>query len=293
MPRTKKVVIETEEKQVRDLRKGGYLPDVFDARDLPAKKALKTYFSSQPAEYLETVKIVNDLDLVRDQGVEGACPAFAIASAISIKLWKECNETYYPSERWIITVGQLYDEWEETRPDGEEGSSLRGCLKGLDKRGIVRYELVPYVPGQRKMDIKTAMLAELWSECDRYRIDKYKNLLGTKDIKLNPVILKQEIISGGAVPVGMSLPEAFMRTGPDGIVFDNQVQKLGMHGFHAMLVIGWKKILGKTYFILLNSWGKEFGDKGLVYWEEESFVRNCIAAQTFGVMVYAPREDEE
>lgn len=58
-------------------------------------------------------------------------------------------------------------------------------------------------------------------------------------------------------------------------------------GGHAVVFIGWKQIDGRTYFVVKNSWGTDFGDKGYLYFPldfiteyfKESFVIPGLARE--------------
>ncbi len=38
-----------------------------------------------------------------------------------------------------------------------------------------------------------------------------------------------------------------------------------IEGGHAILLVGWKRINDEDYWIILNSWGEEWGNKGFGY----------------------------
>ncbi|HHH19156.1 MAG TPA: hypothetical protein ENK86_01400, partial [Campylobacterales bacterium] len=85
-------------------------------------------------------------NLILDQGKDGACTGFALASTINYLLWRQGIERRYThpriaqasaiqkvSSKMLYNLARIYDEW-----DGEdyEGSSCRGAMKGWHKHGV-------------------------------------------------------------------------------------------------------------------------------------------------------------
>ncbi|MBK7058915.1 MAG: C1 family peptidase [Leptospiraceae bacterium] len=84
-------------------------------------------------------------------------------------------------------------------------------------------------------------------------------------VKLSPVAIgiddvKKVLSKGYPVEFGMNTGDAFMEIGRDGIFRQSEAPK-GQHGGHSMLIVGYKG----NYFIVKNSWGVEWGDKGYCY----------------------------
>jgi uncharacterized protein YvpB len=72
--------------------------------------------------------------------------------------------------------------------------------------------------------------------------------------------LKRVLSAGHPVHLAMTTGPAFSRVGRDGIVRKAEGPS-GRHGYHAMLLVGYKG----NYFIVKNSWGTSWGDQGYCY----------------------------
>ncbi len=76
--------------------------------------------------------------------------------------------------------------------------------------------------------------------------------------------IKSYIQSDGAITMYLGSSDEFHDTGTDGIVSDIILPYSSYSGHH-MVVLGWKKISNKDYWICQNSWGTNRGDNGIFY----------------------------
>ena len=72
----------------------------------------------------------------------------------------------------------------------------------------------------------------------------------------------------GGVMIGVPVFDCFVNVGKDGIINYNPNKDINSQGGHAQLLIGWKTMNGKLYWITVNSWGTEWGDNGVAYLPE-------------------------
>lgn len=116
-------------------------PDRLDFRDLgyePPLRSLDTHYPAQ-AFLAEAVPAYVQAGLVLDQGQEGACTGFGLATVVNYLLWIRRygqdggGAVVKVSPHMLYELARRYDEWE-----GEtyEGSSCRGALKGFHKHGV-------------------------------------------------------------------------------------------------------------------------------------------------------------
>lgn len=135
-------------------------PDRLDLRDRMYSPALGSLPSRWPSDAVvrERLPAYAAAGLIRDQGLDGACTGFGLATVIDYLHFAptptekptpgtEAPTTRRASASMLYELARLYDEW----PGEEyEGSSCRGALKGWQRHGVCREELWPYVLRQGK-----------------------------------------------------------------------------------------------------------------------------------------------
>lgn len=124
-----------EEKRVLDAR-----PDTLDFRDkmyVPTLMEVPTYIDLDDYRKL-CVPVLN-------QGAEGACTGFGLATVANYLLRKRkvIPDTTPVSPRMFYEIARRHDEW---MGEEYEGSSARGAMKGWHKHGICAETLWPYNP---------------------------------------------------------------------------------------------------------------------------------------------------
>ena len=94
---------------------------------------------------------------------------------------------------------------------------------------------------------------QMVADAERYRLEAVPLPIAIDDVR--------KVLSAGCpVHVSMNTGTAFSDVGRDGL-FNAAEMPWGRHGRHAMLVVGYTG----NFFILKNSWGTDWGDKGYCY----------------------------
>jgi cathepsin B len=98
-----------------------------------------------------------------------------------------------------------------------------------------------------------------------HRVSGYYYISGTmsKNAKFasgNEMNIRREIYHWGPCSSGFIIHEDFLDWNGKGVYeYD---KKSGVIGGHAIVIMGWGEEGGKKYWIVRNSWGKDWGDKG-------------------------------
>jgi len=231
---------------VHTTRKMGWKRDLPDFRDLVlamperTKSNLPPLMDLRPSEHFD----------IYDQGVLGSCTANAIGAAFHYALVKQGITDFAPSRLFIY--------YNERAMEGSEkidaGAMIRDGIKSLHKIGTCSEKEWPY-----NIDLFAAKPpTSAYSHAANERAEKYSRVPQTlKDM--------QACIAGGFPFVfGFTVFDSFM---------SEQVRSSGymtmpclhdsMLGGHAVLAVGYDD--KKKHFIVRNSWGEEWGDKGYFY----------------------------
>jgi hypothetical protein len=155
----RRVASDTSAKSVPRTSKGRRLdvhPDPLDFRD---RMYVPTLVEVPPERPLTDYQ-KHDVPIL-DQGQEGACTGFGLATVVNYLLRSFKQADYRDrtpvSPRMLYEMARRYDEW-----PGEdyEGSSARGAMKGWHKHGVCSGEAWPYKVPPPKNDVLTAERSE-------------------------------------------------------------------------------------------------------------------------------------
>lgn len=173
---------------------------------------------------------------IKDQGTVNSCVAHSLSSMLENK-WKK-----------DFSVGFIYGY----RPEGYyqgEGMYPREALKTLQKVGDVKEEDFPFNEEMQEIKHKVDNNKDLLEvEAEDNKISAYARLYSINEIK--SWLYTKEI----AVPIAIATEK--LELDEDNII---QIPKEYPNYGHEMLIIGWDEY----GFIVQNSWGEYWGDKGL------------------------------
>jgi hypothetical protein len=228
----------------------GYRPDSHDTRDF----RLSTPMTALPVRVDNRAKVRRILD----QGSEGACTGFAACGAAELLFGACCGGSAAPdlSERWAYHHARKYDPW-----DGENyhGSTLRAALEGWQRHGMCEEPYWRYSPyGVSDRDPNFNLPA--WEGTPapgaaenalRFSLTSYHRLMTAFEIK-------QALAKHDVVLVGASVHSGWDIWGKDRIRFDRNAAFLGLHAF---ILVGYDDT--DATFLVVNSWGAAWGDRGI------------------------------
>ena len=193
---------------------------------------------------------------VLDQGSEGACTGFGLATVAHylLKRRKTYPDPTPVSPRMIYQMAKRYDEW-----PGEDysGSSARGVMKGWHKHGICSESKWPYKT--KKPD--TALTQTRTADAVHRPLGAYFRV-NHKDL----VAMHSAIAEVGILYATAMVHTGWDDVGPDGVIEYSEAVK----GGHAFAIVAYDK----GGFWIQNSWGPDWGKAGFAKISYDDWLAN-------------------
>lgn len=204
---------------------------------------------------------------VSDQLEIGSCVSNAACSAFRYEVAQLTNNfDFEPSRLFVYFNARKLQGWERE----DSGAFIRDGFKSLNKWGVAKEETWKY--DISKFAIDPPKLA----------YDDALNQIAVKYARVNQDLtaIKQTLVSGAAVSFGFNVYQSFFGSWSNKKDPIMPLPKSGeiLQGGHAILAIGYSD--SKKAFLIQNSWGTGWGDKGL-FWMPYSFALNPNEADDF------------
>jgi len=155
-------------------------------------------------------------------------------------------------------LSRLFLYYNERELDGtvnsDEGSTLSSGIKALEKFGVCSEKLWPYNP--LKWNVKP--IAQCYSEATN------REVICSSQVEQNIESMKACLASGEPIALGIQVYESFEsdETEKTGVVPMPKTAEQ-CYGGHAVTCVGYDD--ARKLFIMRNSWGPKWGDKGYFY----------------------------
>lgn len=227
----------------RRVKRFGWIPDIPDARDHLYSAPLPALAALPPR-----VSLRKDCPPVFDQGALGSCTANAIAGAHRFDQIKQHAARSFPPSRLFIYYNERVIEQTVSE---DSGAMLRDGIKTIAKQGVCDEANWPYTVSK----YATKPSAPCYREALDHQALSYERVLQS------PAQLKGCLASGYPFVFGFAVYESFesdvvVRTGT--VPLPSQTES--MVGGHAVMAVGYDDAAQR--FLVMNSWGTKWGDKG-------------------------------
>ncbi len=196
---------------------------------------------------------------VGNQGQQGSCVAWS--SAYAARTILEAGRTGANGEQLKFSPSFLYNQ---IGLDGCQGSYLIRAMEFMTKQGSVPYNAFPY----SDQDCTQQPPNNLIQQASQFKMRGFNRL--TKEIirkRLICALLKKNLAQGLPVVIGMMVGESYMQNMLGKDVWYPETGDASMMGFggHAQCVVGYddKKYGGS--FLIMNSWGPQWGSNGFAW----------------------------
>ncbi len=227
----------------RKVQRYGWTPDLPDPRDLTYSGPLSVQ-QALPT----SVDLRSKCPPVYDQGQLGSCTANAIAAAYEFDLLKQNRTDYTPSRLFIY-----YNERAiEGTISSDSGGHLRDGIKSVANTGVCHENDWPY---NVKQFAKKPPQKPAYANADSCKASSYES------IGQNTTQMKTCLASGYPFVFGFVVYDAFesAEVAKSGVL-NMPAQGEGQVGGHAVLAVGYND--KQQRFIVRNSWGASWGQKG-------------------------------
>ncbi len=223
----------------------GWLPDLPDSRDL---------MYAAPMAVTKSIKTAVDLRKscppVYDQGHLGSCTANALAGAFEFDLKKQSKPDFMPSRLFIYYNERVLIN----TVNSDSGAYIRDGIKTMNHEGVCPEKEWPYDIAKFAQKPPAAC----YKDAKKNQIKTYSRLVN------NLSQLQSCLGEGFPFVFGFTVFESFMtaevaKTGK--MPMPKPAEKV--MGGHAVMGVGYDD--KKSAFIIRNSWGTGWGDKGYFY----------------------------
>lgn len=246
--------------------KFGCRKDITDFRDIQMGLVLPPISVPSELDYSK------DMTVVRDQGNEGTCVAFA--SVVGVKEYqdtKEYKKSIGLSPRYLYSLCKEIDGI-----PNEEGTYPRIAMKVLLNNGVCPESYWPYKPYQNDKPKKDAD-----TKAKVYRINAYARLKALMEMKRS-LIVNGPFLAGVQVFRSWFTKKALSKglipmPGKDDI----------LEGGHAICIVGYNDT--QKLFKFKNSWGSQWGDKGYGYLYYDYMKKYCMDAWSATDLIGNPK----
>lgn len=224
----------------------------------------ETYIPSDGEMLPKSVDLRPQFTSVKNQGEQGACSAFTMVSVYEYFIRRMYGDSVDLSEAYVYYNSRLQSG--NTAIDC--GANFNDTLQAVSDNGFCVESLCPY-------DVK---IFDKEPSQASYNDGKSRLVTEAKNVRIDISHIKSVLAKGLPVIISVKSIDTLRRNANGVISIDDTVEL--NESYHAMVVCGYSDAEG--YFIVRNSWGKEYGDKGYCYFpysffRNDEIIKNCFA----------------
>ncbi len=187
---------------------------------------------------------------VKNQKNQGACSSFSLTAVFEYLLSSEMSKVEDMSEAYVYYNGRAVSG----QTDVDDGANLYDVIKGMADKGVCIEELCEYNPSVYDKEPSP----------EAYEDGKNRVVTNAKNVPVDVNTIKSAISEGYPVVGCFRVFESWQNNTNGFIPMPSDKERQSeKEGFHAMVICGYNDKHG--HFIVRNSWGTKFGDKGYCY----------------------------
>ncbi len=201
------------------------------------------------------------------QGRQGSCVGWA--SAYGARTILQAQATGQNPNDLAFSPAYLYNQ---IALEGCQGAYMQDAMQTMLQNGALPFRQFPYdertcASEPRSNDIQAGR---------QFRIRGFNRLTyGERDYRPDIMGIKQHLAQGAPVVIGMMVGGSFMSRMVGQKVWYPGSADYAMQGYsgHAMCVVGYDDNLEGGAFQIMNSWGEDWGDRGMAWVRYRDFER--------------------
>lgn len=210
---------------------------------------------------------------VGNQGQQGSCVAWS--SAYAARSILESART--GEKQTVFSPAFLYNQ---IGLQNCQGSYINRAMEYMTKQGSVPYQQFPY----DENDCSSMPGRELVQEASKFKMRGYTRLsAGDRNDAIDIRAIKENLAQGAPVVIGMMVGQSFMQNmlGKDLWIPDANDRSMMGFGGHAMCAVGYDDKKYGGAFLIMNSWGPEWGNNGFGWVRYQDF--NYYVREAYGL----------
>ena len=210
---------------------------------------------------IPSIDLREKFNSIKNQGQQGSCLAFSITSIFEYILKLNQAKEYDLSEAFLYYNSRALDNTGDISVDTDLGSRFKPAMLSLQQLGIALEKFCQYDDS----------IHNLKPSEDAYQDALCRRLTKAQNVNINVEDIKSALSDGFPVAISVNLYPSFHTNNgyipmPSQKEIDEQNSgdaKKEKHSRHAMVITGYSDEL--KMFVVRNSWGIEWGDKGYCY----------------------------
>ena len=200
-----------------------------------------------------------------NQGKQGSCVGWA--SSYAARSILHAKATAHDPNSVAFSPSYLYNQ---IALKGCQGAYLKDAMANMQQGGVLPFDKFGYNDNECQ-DLPEGYEKQ---EASNFKIKGYNRLTkGGNEYEVDLLAIKQNVAQGAPVVIGMMVGGSFMQAMQGRETWIPSKSDYNQQGFggHAMCVIGYDDYKEGGAFQIMNSWGENWGNKGVAYVRYKDF----------------------
>ncbi|MGB0933341.1 MAG: C1 family peptidase [Lishizhenia sp.] len=221
----------------------------------------------------------------KNQGQQGSCVAWAAAYAGRTII--EAQRTGQNPDQIAFSPSFMYNQI-KIKNSNCQGSYIKRAMDNMLNQGAVDFQDFRYTD----QDCSALPSRSLLQKAAKYKTRGFQRLTEEGRSKTYEMLaMKQNLAKGSPIIIGMMVGGSFMQdmmNKPAWIPSQNDYAQRGFGG-HAMCVVGYDDYLNGGSFLLMNSWGTDWGKDGFAWVRYSDF--RAFNKEAYGIYPMGNKEN--